>query len=304
MKELKKIMLRDAARALTPVYVPGETYAFVINADQLFTDPNYTMLGLRIVNANSGNIVADNFAILQFAFPHGLSSPIYQIFARFAFPYGIQNGQHRFEIYSAAEDITLRNEETGMPLLSEDGDPLMAESYSARLTSNVILVENDITKTTSQISFRHNADFYGTFYDAVEQAAGAPFRQIFRLPLSQIDLQFESEKKTYRNISDRKLRTIRSYRDANVKFIGINFDDEGHEALSAAIEHDDLEIDGVPVEPKTALTINTNPAAILNSSNFDGYATFEERHGTYGAFGDNIIICGNATSNPETIIQP
>lgn len=271
---LQKPYVKDVGRVLTPVYAPGESYAFVING-AYYSDPNLSNLDLQIWDTDN-NVIKSGFAQLTPIFAFG-ASPLYVISCNFSFPYSVPNGFYRFVIWTYAEDREV-------------------------LRSNPILVESEVLNTTMRLEFSHDEAIYGVPYDKI--TGGGVFVQRFRLPLAQIDLQFEQEKTTYRNVTDRRLRTLKSYRDNNFKIEARGFDDEGNEALSAVLDHRYVQVNGLAVEPKTALTISTTQIANTQKASFEVYANTPERqYGIFAGYGDLLILCGDSVYNPDLLYQ-
>lgn len=274
MSGLQKLYVRDPRHVTTPVCIPGESYSFVIN-DTYFSDPNRDALELQIRDVDD-NLAASGFATLLFVNPF-FTGPLFQIYSTYPFP-RIANGYYQYAIYSNAESRVV-------------------------LRSNPILVESEITDTTMILEVWNDSPIYGIPYDLLIGPVNA-FKQRVRLSLSQIDEQFESEKTTYRNVTDRKLRNLKNYRDRNVKVEARLFDDDAFEALTAALEHEHVEIDGLTLEPKTGVSTATNQISNLNKGTFEAYANSPEtQHGIFAGYGNTIILCGDPDYNPTLIYQ-
>ncbi len=236
MYRLNRPYVRDNKRNFTPVYLPGETYSFYFNPDNGLTDTNYASFHLYLLNSVGTQVV--DLGLISTVF---LNPVTYHIYKTFVFP-AVKDGQYFFQVYDAA-------------------------TSNEKYRSNVILVHFDCVDRTCILKFRHNDNIYNTYYNLLP----AYFYQIFRLPLSQTDLQFMSDRTQYREASNgRNLRNTKSFRDQKITIEAYWFDDESHQALSAALEQSDVHIDGYKIINIKQITVERQtPFSNLTKSNFE-----------------------------------
>lgn len=226
---------------------PTETLSFYVNTtDGLGANyGTFSDLRLSMVRADTGVVVSASITgLLQ----HNLTAPNYNLYGTFAIPAGATPGLHYFRIYLNTGGIT-------------------------KLTSGYVLVRTDKTaldNETSYVKFRHDRFFYNIKY-----AALPGFYQQFRLPLSVIDTQYESENEQYKEVTTGKPRILNSFEERFHKLESYWFDPSMHEALNVMSKHDYLEINGKRYRFKTGLKISTDVRTKINKGEWE---VFDEEY--------------------------
>ena len=233
---MKNIYIKDPDNCMLPVYVPGEKYSFYINFQNAINDPDFANFRLNVVVANTQVNASLNIGALK---KHILENELYNIYCEFTFP-PMANNTYYFEIVDVVKAVS-------------------------KAKSNYILVENTAYNlTTQRIEYANELNIDKFYYETLPE-----FRNIFRLQLSKIDVQFPTEKNQYRNITDHKLRTISSYRDKVVKIESYYFDEDGHEAMASVVDHSEIYIDDQKYVAKTPYQTTTSITSNLYKGEFD-----------------------------------
>ena len=239
MRNFNRPYVRDEGRNFTPIYLQGETYSVYFNPDDLLCDENGSSFQLYIINTAGAHVaLIPGLTILPIV---GVYSIPYHLYCTFVFP-PIPNGQYYFQIWDPTTN-------------SEKG------------RSNLILADCNCVDLTCLVKFRHDDNLYNVYYNLLPTS----FYQIFRLPLSQVGLDFLSERQEYRQSSNgRNLRIGKSFRDTKLTLEAYWFDDEAHEALTAMLEHSEIWINGWRVlNTKTAAIERQTPYSNQTKSNFE-----------------------------------
>jgi len=238
---MKNIYVKDRDRCFTPVYVPGENYSFYLNFQNPTNDADFDDFVLRIYKGNA--MVANNVGVLKKQFVKDI---FYNIWCDFIFPV-LGNGEFQFVIYDSVKNVE-------------------------KARSNYILVENtQHDLITQRIEYSNELNGNKFYYESLPG-----FTNKFRLPLSKIDVQFPSEKKQYRNITNNKLRTFQTFRDKVVKIESYYFDEDAHEAMSAVVDCNNVIIGGSKYVPKTGYNINNNISSLISKGDFEAYEDTSE----------------------------
>lgn len=213
--------IRDSKRcAFTPIFVPGEQYQFYINFNDPVSDPASGDFRLQLYNYKNELIDADAGTIKTDV----VKLDFYNLIISLDFP-AAASGQYYFLIRDIVADVI-------------------------KATSNYIYVENDpeiYSIITSYVAWRHKYNMDGIRYES-----NPNYYNLMRLPIVQVDFQFENEVKQYRNVTDRKLRNTKSYKDEVVKLETYYLDIEGHKAASHLFDHDTIFINGINVTAKSS----------------------------------------------------
>ena len=268
MNKFNKPYVRDIERNFTPVYIPGETYSVYFNPDALLCDANGSNFQLWLIDT-SGNQIFNIGVMNILSIVTGSIIP-YHLYLTFVFP-TVKDGQYYFQIY----------------------DPI---SNLEKGRGNLLLVCFDSVERTCIIKFRHNDNLFNFYYNLLP----VTFYQIFRLPLSQTDLQFLSDRQEYRESSNgRNLRISKSFRDKKLTIEAYWFDDEAHEALSAALEHNDIRINGWRVlNVKQVAVDRQTPYSNLTKGNFEILLDeYEINPLDIDTFGEGLSVGGIAGSS-------
>lgn len=236
---MKNIYERTPLQPFGPVYVPGEQYAFYINFDKPISDPNFEAFSLDIYQGDTE--IATGIGVLQKDLTEdGIN---YNIFCVFEFP-NIPNGNYKFSIR----------------------DP--SDGNIEKVSSNCILVESEEKwySRAPTVMYRNETNFYGFNYENI-----ADFFNIFRLPLIEVDYQYELQKTQYRNASDRRLRNIKSDRYKYRKVESYMFDEWAHDAASCMYEHDGIYIDGIKYVTKDAYAVEVDTIMLFAKGSVNAY---------------------------------
>lgn len=196
-----------------PVAYPTEAMAFYINTPAGANYGTFADLRLSLRRADTNAVVDPNILGLS---QHLLTAPNYNFYATIVLP-AMSQGLHYFRIYD-----------------SVSGNEILRSSY--------ILARNDKTNLdieTIYCRFRHDRFFYNIPY------AGVPgFYQQFRLQITQLERQVQSDKEVYKEVTTGKQRTFENYLSRWRKFEAYYFDPPAHEAAALMIEHDFFEFNG------------------------------------------------------------
>lgn len=227
---------RDLNRCCGPVYFAGETYSFYINGTQRTSDPNFPDFRLDLLPADSLVPVQMNIGPLSQDVD---AMGFYNIYGSFEFP-TLTFGWYRFGIWDAVDGV-----------------------YKA--TSNLIWTDDEATTVnTAIISYRHSSNLYGINFE------GLPDLWLrVRLPLIQVGWQPETERKQYRNVTNRRLRNLRNYRDETYKIEGYKLDEKMHRALATIFDHDQVFLNDSFVVPKNVYAVQENEFSVLNNGQID-----------------------------------
>lgn len=233
---IKNSYIKDKGNSFEPIYVPNEIYSFYINFDEPISDPSFNNFSLNLMDGD--DIVSPNLGVLKKDIVFSIT---YNIWCEFIFPF-VKNGCYRFAII---DDVT------GI----------------IKVKSNCIHVEKDFFQVnTALLHYKHKRNIFGFNYENIPD-----FYNRFRLPLNKIEYQFDVDKSQYRNVSDKKLRNLYSYRDKFVKIESYYFDEPAHDAMSAVYEQSDIIIDGTRYLPKDAYVIETNQTMTQNKGTVNAY---------------------------------
>lgn len=222
-----------------PIALPTEAMSFYINADTPFDFGDFPNLRLGMHRADGEEIANSLGPLQQVIFGDGR----YHIFCSLVIP-AAQDGAHYFRIYRNA-----------------DGQELLRSSH--------VLVRNDIDelyRTTAYCRFRHDRFFYNIQY------ADLPgFYQQFRLNMSVVDSQIESEDEVYREAHTGKTRTYESYESKAVKLESYYFDPQAHEAAALMLKHSYLELNSRTYSRKSAYKYTPHPTSQLSKGEAEVY---------------------------------
>lgn len=230
MALLNTAYAKNEGKPFGPLFFPFETYSFYINSDAPTSDPDFDNFRLDLRDVEDNLIHAD-LGPLQRDF---VNQDFYRIYCTFSFP-EIPFGWYKLAIYDHVKDVT-------------------------KCTSNMIQVEeSSLASNIARIFYRNESNLYNINYE------GLPgFYNIFTLPLIQTEFQIETERKQYRNVTDRKLRNLKNYRDDTYKIESYYFDETAHRAIAAAYDHDTIFIDETFVVPKDNYQVESNPQSVLS----------------------------------------
>jgi hypothetical protein len=231
---LAEAYIKDKGRCVGPVFVPGEEYKFYINFDEPISDPSFANFRLDLMNERDQLTQAAVGTLTKDV----IDPDHYNLIVTVNLPLTIRDGNFYFAIWDT-----------------------VAAVQKAR--SSMILVANDhFQESTMYVAFRNKFDLNGIKY---EQNPG--FWNKLRLPLIQIDYQFEGERKQYRNVSNGKLRSIKNYVDEVATIESYWFSREMHRAASAMYDHDTIFMNNVSVTPKTAYQRENNQQSMISKGN-------------------------------------
>lgn len=228
--------IKDEGQVFEPIYVPSEIYSFYMNFDKPITDPDFANFRLNLTR--DGVLVSPNLGTLK---KDMVTAYSYNIYCEFVFPQ-VLDGCYKFVIQDIVTD-------------------------EIKCTSNCITVEAAAFNFNSAIlHYRHKRNLFNFQYSNLPD-----FYNKFRLPLNKIDYQYEVERKQYRNISDKKLRNLYSYRDKYIKVESYYFDEQAHDAMSAVWEHNDITIDGTRYLAKDEYQVDVDQQRALAKGSITAY---------------------------------
>lgn len=231
--------VRDQTRCFGPVLFPGEVYAFYINFTDPVNDPGFDNFRLDIMNDKTGARVAQGIGILE---KDEGENGFYNILCSYQCP-NLPFGWYRLVIWDTAEN-------------------------SVKAVSNTLqLEERAAVKNTAFVVWRNNENIYNYRYEE-----NPFFYNKIRLPLIQLGMvRPQLDRDQYRNVSDKRLRNLRGYKDLVVKLESYYFDEFGHLAISDVYEHDTIFVDNHFIVPKEAYQIDENVRSMLNKGSIECY---------------------------------
>jgi hypothetical protein len=225
-----------------PIAYPTEAMAFYINTPLGANYGTFSDMRLSMVRADNGAVVSANIATLS---QHMLAGSNYNFYATIVIPAGATTGIHYFRIYKAS-----------------DGSEV--------LRSNYVLVRTDKTNLDNQsifCRFRHDRFHYNIKYHEL-----IGFYQQFRIPMSIIEEQYESEVEAYKEVTTGKPRILNSYDERFYKLEGYYLDPAAHEAAFIMTKHDYLEMNGLRYRYKAGYKILTDNRSKVNKAEFEVYS--------------------------------
>jgi hypothetical protein len=219
----------------------GQEYSFYINFDTPISDPDFANFRLDLRRADAGSVpFLTDIGTLTQDFIDAPFNVFYNILCLFTFPTGVPFGMYQFAIYNTSTAATMA------------------------VSSMIQVEEPEMVRNTARVTFRHSINRNNINYE------GNPdFYQSFTLPLIQTDFTIDQERKQYRNVSDRRLRNYKSYKDEIAKIESYYFDEEGHKAMSDVYDHDEIFLDLNHVTPKDVYAIEDRPTYQLSKGSIN-----------------------------------
>jgi hypothetical protein len=269
MANIPKLYEKIKSPKRFPVYVPGEQYSFYINFERPISDGGFNNFRLHLISCENDSLI-ENFANLE---KDQVNEAQYNIYAEFTFPVAA-DGVFKFGIWDNSQN-----------------------KYKA--ISNTFTIYSDVTKT-AVLKYRSPYDYERFGYSRLPE-----YFNVFRLPLILIDLQYESQKSQYRNVSDRKFRNYRSYRDKVIKVESYYFDENSHEAISCAYEHEVLIINDQLFVPKGGYEIDEIPDRDTKKGSIELYADSSSRavSGVLPPVQSDRVIIRLGSANGPVVLQ-
>lgn len=210
--------IKDEGKCWGPVMLPGESYAFYINFDEPIADPSFANFRLDLIDSKTGETVRQGVGILKQDFlPDGI---FYNIKCSFRCP-DVVFGWYRLQIVDAT---------TG----------------EVKCTSNEINIEElGVVQNTAYVAYRDEVNKYNFLYEN-----DVNYYNKIRLPLIQVGFSIETERKQYKNVTNRRLRNLKSYYDYVVTIQSYKYPEWAHIAINAVYDHTDIYLDNHYVTPK------------------------------------------------------
>lgn len=197
-----------------PIGYPTEALSFYINTPAGASYGTFADMRLSLVRADNGVVVDPNIAGLS---QHIIAGANYNFYATLVLP-AMTPGPHYFRIYN-----------------NVGGAEILRSSYIyARLDKAILDVQSIYCR------FRHDRFFYNIPYAGV-----SGFYQQFRLSITQLERQVQSDKEVYTEVTTGKQRVYENFLSRWQKFETYYFDPPAHEAASVMIEHSYLEFNGL-----------------------------------------------------------
>ncbi len=210
---------KDQNRCAGPVYFPGELYTFYINFDKPISDPDFEYFRLDLRKDGSDDAIAEDIGKLL---KDSVNANFYNIRASYLFP-DVRFGWYRLAIIDTVTEVT------------------------KALSNPILCEERDQVKNTAYVVYRHKKDLYNFRYEA-----NPNFWNKIRLPMVQTGFRIESERKQYRNVTNRRLRNYKNYKDEVIRIESYYTDEDGHRAFASLYDHDTIFIDSTFIVPKDA----------------------------------------------------
>jgi hypothetical protein len=269
MSNIPQLYRKIASTKRFPVYVPGEQYSFYINFNRAISDSGFNNFRLHLISCLDDSII-ENFANLH---KDEINEAQYNIYSEFIFPIA-EVGEYKFGIWDNYQN-----------------------KYKA--VSNSFTVHNN-TEDTTVLKYRSPYDFENFGYSRLPE-----YFNVFRLPLILVDIQYESEKQQYRNVTDRRFRNYRSYRDKMIKVESYYFDDNSHEAISCAYEHEVLILNNQLYVPKSGYEIEDIRERDTKKGSIELYSDGSARaiSGTLPPVQSDLVTVRLSTENGPIVLR-
>lgn len=249
-----------------PVLVSGEAMRFYINTDVTLTFPPNelpaTEAVLNLTNALTGQVFTDVSPLQIHVFD--TDSGAYTFYAQVVIDTTILPGIYYFTI----ADVN---------------------TNAIHYTSNLVQVVDSISNYrdyTTRCTFRHDRYFYGVPYHQLTD-----FFQQFRLILNEIDMQYESDKEVYNEVTTGKQRTYLNYKKKLKKVETYYFEDESHDAAEIMFDSAELLLNGKSFVQKQVYKITRD----VNQKN---------NKGEIELYDQEFSSVNRCTTTPEPIIPP
>lgn len=222
-----------------PVLVAGESMFFYINTSDTLTF-NPTTVKLNLIDAISGDFFEDVSPLIQHIYDTDTGD--YTFYAQVVIDNTIPVGIYYFAIIDEPFGIIISNY---IQILDSAGN---YKDY------------------TTLCTFRHDRYFYGVYYNLLPD-----FSQQFRLILNEVDMQPESDKEVYNEVTTGKQRTYNAYLKLLKKIETYYFDDEAHKAATIMFDSSQLFLNGRSYVPKAVYKILRNVNGKLNKGEIELY---------------------------------
>jgi hypothetical protein len=230
--------IQDANKCFGPIMFPGESYAFYINADEPLSDPNFDTFRLDIMNDATGQVVLTGIGDLE---KDEITADFYNIWSSFVCPL-LPFGWYRLVIRDTSDD-------------------------TVKAVSNLINIEEqDKVINTALVAYRNEENKYNFRYEE-----NPDYYNRIRVPLVQVAYKIENDRKQYRNVSDRRLRNLNSYKDFLVTLESYNYNEFGHVAMSSVYDHSDIFVDNHFIIPKENYQIDDERRSAFSKGTIDVY---------------------------------
>lgn len=224
-----------------PVLYPTETLSFYINSeDGVLYD--FADLRLALTNAKTDARTATDIGTLQQHFIDDTNTP-YNIYCTLQNP-AVPDGIYYLEIYKSSDS-------------------------SRVITSNYVLVRSDKAQLDAETTYCKFAHDRSLFHIKYHELPG--FHQQFRLHISQIERQPESDREVYKEVTTGQSRVFNAILSRYVKFESYYFDPAAHEAAAVMIEHNDVYFNGKPYTQKTPYREPATVQSKLGKGEFEMY---------------------------------
>ncbi len=236
MEVLNRSYLRDKGRCNGPVCLPGELYTYYINFDDPISDPDFANFRLDLRKIDSDVAVKTNIGSLT---KDNLNPFFYNIIVSYIFP-DVPFGMYQLAIVDAVNSVT-------------------------KAVSNPLLVEEeDKAVNTAFVSYRNTKDMFNTRFEA------NPNLYIkIRLALIETGFRIETERKQYRNVTNRRIRNYRNYKDEVIRIESYYMDRQGHRGMAAIYDHNTIFINNRFVTPKDAYNIEERLTSVLSKGSIE-----------------------------------
>jgi hypothetical protein len=230
MSILNQAYANDKGRCFGPIYFPTEVYSLYINTP--LSDASFDNFRLDLVDWHD-NVVATDIAPLERVMLDAYNYNIYVF--ELPFP-DVVFGWYRFRIW----------------------DTVQAKQ---KAQSSLFQVEPaDTTVNTAMLTYRNKTNRNGCAYELLPN-----FYHRVRYPLIYGGFQIAQERRQYRNVSNRRLRNLKSYKDYEYKIISYKFNEYHHKVIAEIYEHDTVYLNNSFIVPKTNYTIDEDIRTIQNN---------------------------------------
>jgi len=231
---------RDEGRCWGPVFFPGETYAFYINFDEPIDAPNFGSLSLDLVDYITGQHVATDIGQLEQDMLLELPG-LYNIKCQFTCP-NVRFGWYRLAIMQGTSVVCI-------------SAPINVE-------------EPNLVANTTYVAWRNKENKFGYQY---ENPGNENWYNKLRLQIIQRTYRIESDRKTYRNATNRRMRSLLNYSDYVIMAESYRFSEAGHLGIAAVYDHDTIFMNDVNVVPKDDYAVEDALQSVLCNATISLY---------------------------------
>jgi hypothetical protein len=236
---------KNEGKCFAPLFFAGEKYQFALNFIEPTSDigfPNFSLMIRRYKDLQTTNSgwVANNVGVLIQDFIDPPFNVFYVMRVNIAAFPDLPFGMYEFVIHDG---------NTGIDVTTSG--PIQVEEMA-------------LAKNISKVFWRNSVNRNNVFYEN-----DPTWYQMLHLPLIQIDYNIDSDRKQYRNVTDRRIRNLRNDKDEVVTLESYYFDEVGHLGLAEIFDHDTVFIERAFVVAKTEYKVQGKIENVLSKGTID-----------------------------------